>query len=87
METQVEQETLLTAEEAAEVLRVTPNWIRENTKRDGSGIPAIYLGRQIRYPPAKILLAWAARQSREKRTRKPLSEDPLLTGTSGGGAA
>ena len=44
---------LLLAPEAAELLRVTPNRMYELAKRNL--IPSMRLGRQVRFPEAKLL--------------------------------
>lgn len=49
---------LLLAPEAADLLRVTPNRMYELAKRNL--IPAVRLGRQVRFPEAK-LLEWIER--------------------------
>ena len=49
---------LLLAPEAAELLRVTPNRMYELARRNM--IPAVRLGRQVRFPEAK-LLEWIER--------------------------
>ena len=67
---QTQSEHLLTAAEVAEMLRVSPSWIREKTReraliRDTDPLPHVRLGKYVRFRWTDVSL-WLDRQSTRK---------------------
>jgi excisionase family DNA binding protein len=66
-DTSVGSERLMTAHEAAELLRVTPAWVYEQTRR--SRMPHVRLGRYVRYRRTS-LEAWVD-ENEQRSTQRP----------------
>lgn len=67
---QKQSEHLLTAAEVAEMLRVSPSWIREKTRersliRDTDPLPHVRLGKYVRFRWTDVS-QWLDRQSTRK---------------------
>ena len=60
MNTAVREDTLLTVNEVAEILKVPPSWVYEHTReRSRDRIPGFRIGKYWRFAEADVL-AWLA---------------------------
>ncbi len=67
METAVREDTLLTVNEAAEILKVPPSWVYEHTReRSRDRIPGFRLGKYWRFVKADIVAWLAARRVNDR---------------------
>jgi predicted DNA-binding transcriptional regulator AlpA len=69
---QNQSETLLTADEVAQMLRVSPSWVREKCReraivRDADPFPHVRLGKYVRFRWSEVSL-WLDRQANRKET-------------------
>ena len=65
METAVREETLLTVNEVAVILKVPPSWVYEHTReRSRDRIPGFRIGKYWRFTEADVL-AWLEAKRRQ----------------------
>jgi excisionase family DNA binding protein len=64
METPVREDTLLTVQEVATLLKVPPSWVHEHTRRDcNDRIPGFRLGKYWRFSEDDVAAWLAARRT------------------------
>ena len=66
MNTAVREDTLLTVNEVAEILKVPPSWVYEHTReRSRDRIPGFRIGKYWRFAEADVLAWLASRRTSE----------------------
>lgn len=59
----MEKDTLMTAKEMAEILRVPVSWIYQRTRLGPAAIPHIKMGKYVRFMPAEVVDFFKAKEN------------------------